>query len=323
MSSTSADLTTGFGTTTTSASPSASTTTPGRNNNGNSSSPGSFYRNLFYILIGLLAAFGLVSFLSLMRARRRRHAIIHEANRLGVIVPGIPGYIPLRERRHMGWLKSDGSQRPDWWEVEQVEADAEAAADEAGDVKRPLDVSNPQGKEASRLDSTRDSGGYANEDFHPLALIPPRPPQAKHAPVPISTLKFFPNHLSYRPESLYPPKSEFTNFEDPSVLDGLVGSSVDLVSVIRMPMPPQPGEPEQGLFGASDTRRGARRRRIRRTVEEGEEVIEEWGGVELGIAEISVVASGVSTGAGAGASAGPGPGSGANGTFELPQTWRG
>lgn len=35
---------------------------------------------LFYILIGLLCAFGLVSFLSLLRARHRRNAIIREVS---------------------------------------------------------------------------------------------------------------------------------------------------------------------------------------------------------------------------------------------------
>lgn len=36
---------------------------------------------LFYILIGLLVAFGLVSFLSLLRARHRRNAIVREVSR--------------------------------------------------------------------------------------------------------------------------------------------------------------------------------------------------------------------------------------------------
>ncbi|WVF66876.1 hypothetical protein IAT40_001619 [Kwoniella sp. CBS 6097] len=312
MSSTSPDPTTGLSTSTTSASPSASTTSSGRNN-GNGSNPGSFYRNLFYILIGLLAAFGLVSFLSLMRARRRRHAIIDEANRLGVIVPGIPGYIPLRERRHMGWMKSDGSQRPDWWEVEQVEGDDDGQVNGEKEALSTL-AGRGEGKKADGRDSSgsRGDGGYEDEEFYPLAIIPPRPAQSKPPPVPISTLKFFPNHLSYRPESLYPPKSEFTNFEDPAILNGLVGSSVDLVSVIRMPMPPHPDEQAEG--GTGGTRR---RKRIRRTVEEGEEVIEEWGGVELGIAEIGVVAS--SSGSGASASAG----AAGSGNGVQAQTWRG
>ncbi|OCF34657.1 hypothetical protein I316_03699 [Kwoniella heveanensis BCC8398] len=314
--------TTGLGsdiTSTTSASPSASTSSSGRNSSGNSSNPGSFYRNLFYILIGLLAAFGLVSFLSLMRARRRRHAIIHEANRLGVIVPGIPGYIPLRERRHMGWMKSDGSQRPDWWEVEQVEGDDVAKV--ATEQEKSSSLGSGRGEEKSRASGREGinarGGGGEDEEFHPLAIIPPRPVQPKPAAVPISTLKYFPNHLSYRPESLYPPKSEFTNFQDPSILNGLVGSSVDLVSVIRMPMPPHPGEigeeEENGQYGGGST---IRRRRKKGIVEEGEEVIEEWGGVELGIAEISVVASSTEAGAGVGA------GSSGAGNSTPAQTWR-
>ena len=74
---------------------------------------------LFYILIGLLCAFGLISFLSLMRARHRRNQIIQEADRLGVLVPGVPGYVPMRDRQSlsMRWARSDGTEDPDWWEV--------------------------------------------------------------------------------------------------------------------------------------------------------------------------------------------------------------
>lgn len=41
-----------------------------------------------------------------------------QARRLGVMVPGIPGYISMRDRANMQWTKSDGTQNPDWWEVE-------------------------------------------------------------------------------------------------------------------------------------------------------------------------------------------------------------
>ena len=40
-----------------------------------------------------------------------------QARRLGVLVPGVPGYIPIRERRTMTWARSDGTEAPDWWEV--------------------------------------------------------------------------------------------------------------------------------------------------------------------------------------------------------------
>ena len=44
-----------------------------------------------------------------------------QAERLGVMVPGVPGYIPMRERNHMTWAKSDGTESPDWWEVQGKE----------------------------------------------------------------------------------------------------------------------------------------------------------------------------------------------------------
>ena len=72
---------------------------------------------LFYILIGLLVAFGVISFLSLLRARHRRNQILREAERLGVLVPGVPGYVPMRDRQIMSWAKSDGSENPDWWDI--------------------------------------------------------------------------------------------------------------------------------------------------------------------------------------------------------------
>lgn len=52
-----------------------------------------------------------------MRARHRRNQIVKEAARLGVLVPGVPGYVPMRDRQ-MTWARADGSEDPDWWEVE-------------------------------------------------------------------------------------------------------------------------------------------------------------------------------------------------------------
>lgn len=56
-----------------------------------------FYKNLFYILIGLLALFGAISVLSYMRARRKNAMIWREAERLGVLVPGMAGYYDGRD----------------------------------------------------------------------------------------------------------------------------------------------------------------------------------------------------------------------------------
>jgi len=34
------------------------------------------------------------------------------------MVPGIPGYVSMRERQNMKWTKADGTQNPDWWEID-------------------------------------------------------------------------------------------------------------------------------------------------------------------------------------------------------------
>jgi len=74
---------------------------------------------LFYILIAVLGAFALISIVNLARTRRRRRIIMREADRLGLMVPGMPGYVPMRERP--AFTKADGWRTPDWWEVEPDE----------------------------------------------------------------------------------------------------------------------------------------------------------------------------------------------------------
>jgi len=35
-----------------------------------------------------------------------------------VLVPGVPGYVPMRDRQSLTtWARADGSENPDWWEV--------------------------------------------------------------------------------------------------------------------------------------------------------------------------------------------------------------
>ncbi|WVQ79050.1 hypothetical protein IAT38_001143 [Cryptococcus sp. DSM 104549] len=246
-----------------SATPSTSqTASASASSTSNGNSPGSFYKNLFYILIGLLCAFGLISFISLMRARRRRHAIINEAERLGVMVPGVPGYIPMRDRRAMIWDKADGSKLPDWWEVEKAgsAAGVGAGAGTGGGLSRPWDEEE-------------------SDEFYPLGVIPPPPPRQAHQPIELSPLPFFPNHLAYRPSSLRPPPARFTGLaaDNLAPLEQLAGGGVEVVTIIRMPAPE------------------STRVRIERSGEEeedGEEVIREWGGIELGIAKMGVVGGG-------------------------------
>ncbi|WWC68826.1 uncharacterized protein I206_102761 [Kwoniella pini CBS 10737] len=252
MSSTTENTPTLSTTPTSSTTPSQTASNSGGGFGGNN--PGSFYKNLFYILIGLLCAFGLVSFLSLMRARRRRHAIVREAERLGVIVPGVPGYIPLRDRRNLNWLKADGSNHPDWWEVEKVSGEEEAIIRERAETSFML---------------------HKNDDFHPLAMIPPKSKVPSIEPIPISNIPFFPNHLAYRPESLMPTPDKFSNSSsDPSILNELINDHIDIITIIQMPIPPNQ-KPKPRPIGIDDE-------------DDTEGVVREWGGIELGITHLGI-----------------------------------
>ncbi|WWC87675.1 uncharacterized protein L201_002566 [Kwoniella dendrophila CBS 6074] len=278
------------------------------NNNSGGSNPGSFYKNLFYILIGLLCAFGLVSFLSLMRARRRRNAIVREANRLGVIVPGIPGYIPLRDRRNLNWLKSDGSNHPDWWEIEK-KSDINEVYEQQDKEERILAQEQEQHGENSvngHASSSQIGQGRTDKDeFFPLAIIPPPPPEHKIEPIPWSNIPFFPNHLAYRPESLLPTPSKFSSLSshnhnqqqqnkrksrnqnrnrqstdneygnDDEIINELVHEKIEVLTIIKMPIPPDHlPKPKDPSREADD--------------EDPEDVVREWGGIELGITHLNV-----------------------------------
>ncbi|WWC99111.1 hypothetical protein V866_006006 [Kwoniella sp. B9012] len=258
---------------TSSSSSSPSQTTTATSNSNNSNNPGSFYKNLFYILIGLLAAFGLVSFLSLMRARRRRHAIVREAERLGVIVPGVPGYIPLRDRRHMNWMKADGSNHPDWWEIEKANRPEQEQAQEGDQLRRE----GPGSDSVIVDDQNQNQGQGISDEFHPLAIIPPKPTEPTLQPIPFSSLPFFPNHLAYRPESLVPPPSKFLDCSsDPKILNELVNDRIEIVTIIKMPSPASEYEsPPNRTYDEDDP----------------ESIIREWNGIELGITSATVSSS--------------------------------
>jgi hypothetical protein len=64
---------------------------------------------------------------------------------------------------------------------------------------------------------------------------------------------------------LLPPPVRFKP-EEPDTLDQLQGGTLDVVTIVKMPMPEPKGEPK-----------------------EGEEVVGEWGGMELGIVRVGVV----------------------------------
>ncbi|ODN80941.1 hypothetical protein, variant 1 [Cryptococcus amylolentus CBS 6039] len=242
------------------------------------SSSSSFYKNLFYILIGLLVIFALVSFLSLLKARRRRRAIIEEAERLGVMVPGIPGYVPLRDRHGYQWLRSNGKQSPEWWDIsgdpDKLDEGTVSKAGSRMGSSHPSMASLQVPGEGARS-RHRASGGRLNDpsDFTPVALVPPPPPSEPLGPVPQSSVPHFPNHLAYRPSSILPPKARFDNITPGELgkLEGLVGEGVEVVGIVRMPVPPWVCQRR----GSDDE-------------EDGQEILREWGGVELGVARMQV-----------------------------------
>ena len=84
--------------------------------------------------------------------------------------------------------------------------------------------------------------------------------------MPQSDLKFFPNHLAYRQTAFAPPPARFVG-DRPETLEGLAGETVDVVTIVRMPGEVWPAD---------------------REVREGEEVVREWVGVELGIVSVEV-----------------------------------
>ncbi|WOO78962.1 uncharacterized protein LOC62_02G002500 [Vanrija pseudolonga] len=283
---------------------SASPTNNVGNGGGGSSSSNTFYHNLFYILIAVLGAFGVVSFINLMRTRRRRRLVLGEADRLGLMVPGMPGYVPLRDRAAL--LQADGWRLPEWWEivdkhsVERVEQDKEGTPGEKGSTETEGAVAHvraaagaddappatttmsadagvvapsPSSSSAHPLPpayeaETETYSGLIEvpelSDLHPLALIPV--PEVIDEPAkPWSPIPYFPNYVSY-PKTLHNPKKKrFGQGVEPAY-DTLLGEPIDVVVAVRMPARPIPSSGDDG----------------------DEDVINEWGGLELGVTSLSV-----------------------------------
>jgi len=192
-----------------------------------------------------------------VRARQRRNAIIREAQRLGVMVPGLPGYVPFRDRQNLIWTRSDGSENPDLWEV--------APKGKAGEGKEEVLPNGQVGGGGMHIIDIEDES-----DLQPVSIIPTLSAAARSStPIPASSLSYFPNHLAYRPASLLPPPSRF-NPDEPETLNLLNGEEVDVVAIIRMPV-------------ISRATEGRERN------DDEEQVTRQWGGVELGIARIDVV----------------------------------
>lgn len=113
----------------------------------------------------------------------------------------------------------------------------------------------------------------------PLAIIPPSAGPIEEAPIPASSLSYFPHHLAYRAETLMPSPSPY--IANP---EGLGGQNVDVVTIIRMPMP-------EGMYvrrAESGARGGTAVGEDEDEDEDMEAVVREWGGMELGIMKVGV-----------------------------------
>lgn len=220
----------------------------------------------------------------------------------------MPGYISIRDRRAARLMPGENGRsvgvtyRPEWWEVGAagwmrtwVRPSAPARGYSGGIATSPGFGSTsfsftPRGKL-----EPHDQGGYldlaaekSDPQFRPLAIIPPQPTgPVVDAPLPKSTLKYFPGHLAYRPEDLLPPPLVWGGEGVPKEkmaeqLEGLRGAQVDLVTMIRMPESPEVVQARE---------RGARTRREEGDDEDeddAEEVVREWGGMCLGVVRMGV-----------------------------------
>lgn len=138
---------------------------------------------LFYILIAVLGAFALVSLLNYVRTRRRRLIILAEAERLGLMVPGMEGYVPMRERPAL--RKLDGWRTPDWWEVLEKQ---KGKGSGGGKIARANDNASGNGDVGESKGKTKaafgeDVSGSRRSSVDEDAVdSPPQPPMSTNPP---------------------------------------------------------------------------------------------------------------------------------------------
>ncbi|GMK56629.1 hypothetical protein CspeluHIS016_0304690 [Cutaneotrichosporon spelunceum] len=259
-----------------------------------------FYNKLFYILIAVLGAFALVSLFNYARSRRRRLSVLREAERLGLMVPGMEGYVPMRERPSL--RKLDGWRTPDWWEVLEDDKDRKEQSSPPPSIKesgkskdiqhlehiedvfhganttadpKPSQTPNPQSQRPHTPTPDNEYGARGHlaigsvEELRPLALIPV-PIVVTEPAKPISPLPYFPNYVSYL-KTAHDPKPPRFALDDDHAFDSIIGEPLEVVVAVRMPRPP--------------------RTRVLDPDDE-DAVMDEWGGLELGIASWEVVESG-------------------------------
>lgn len=92
-----------------------------------------------------------------------------QALRLGVMVPGVPGYVPLQDRQALTWMKSDGNQLPDWWEIEKLKGpDDPLLLTDDGRSSGPMDQQNsvaPPTGDLRQRQTNEESSSHNFESF--------------------------------------------------------------------------------------------------------------------------------------------------------------
>ncbi|BEI82519.1 hypothetical protein CcaverHIS002_0303870 [Cutaneotrichosporon cavernicola] len=239
--------------------------------------PGSngFYNKLFYILIAVLGAFALVSLLNYVRSRRRRVMVLREAQRLGLMVPGMEGYVPMRERPQL--RKLDGWRTPDWWEVvEDAKAQKAQRSPPTPSVEEKVKIRDIEHIE----DVFHDTNTTADREPAPTPQSMPPPPNtpAPDADYGARGQLELGSIEQLRPLALIPvpvttahdPKPPRFAPDDDHAFDSIIGEPLEVVVAIRMPRPPRTRVLDPDDDGA---------------------IMDEWAGLELGIASWEVVGS--------------------------------
>lgn len=139
------------------------------------------------------------------------------------------------------------------------------------DLRLPLSA-HPFNNNARLLHAPRDTFLRRSRSLRlqqrPLALIPV--PQLVSEPAkPISPIPYFPNYVSYLKTAHDPEPPRFAP-EDPNAYDCIIGEPLDVVVAVRMPRPPVARETPLNP-------------------DDDDVVMDEWGGLELGIASWQVV----------------------------------
>lgn len=183
----------------------------------------------------------------------------------------------MRERQALGWMRPDSGSRPEFWDVEgKGGMGIKEKQPEMGQSTwkgSPVGIRHdPSGKEVYMLEDGEELVSrfcdYPSRKKptiqSPLAVIPVHQPKYTEPPVPQSNIPYFPNHLAYRSTALQAPPARF-HTDNLDTINQLEREQVDVVAMIRMPQREMTTDPE-----------------------EGEEVIREWGGMEVGIVRMDV-----------------------------------